>query len=190
MELTREVHREIDELVRVELPKLRSDEAAAQFAFRLAESDLRHEEWLLEEEARLAAEAREEQEHVAAEDAALAEAQAEAKELRARLRNLELQAELRKQATAAWGPDWASRPPLATYNLVGVPLAGPRPPSPPPSPPEDQPAQSPLSQPPPEPATPPTRPPRCPVCGTLWLPGEATSPGRTVLRELQKIPLL
>ena len=47
-------------------------------------------------------------------------------------------------------------------------------PSPPPSPPPEPATPPPPPQPPPEPATPPTGPPRCPVCGTLRLPGEAT----------------
>ena len=82
----------------------------------------------------------------------------------------------------------AALPPLTERNAVGrevlilkakwpdAPLENPQvsPPSPPPSPPDaPQPPASPPHQPPPEPTTPPTRSSRCPVCGSLRLPGEA-----------------
>jgi hypothetical protein len=70
------------------------------------------------------------------------------------------------------------RQPLApglprVYDLRGDPSSW-QLPSPPPSPPPEPATPPPPPQPPPEPATPPTGPPRCPVCGTLRLPGEAT----------------
>ena len=61
-------------------------------------------------------------------------------------------------------------------DAAAAPLENPQvsPPSPPPSPPDaPQPLASPPHQPPPEPTTPPTRSSRCPVCGSLRLPGEA-----------------
>ena len=86
-------------------------------------------------------------------------------------------AQLHAAAEKEWGPDYASRAPLATYNLRGDPSSW-QLPSPPPSPPEDPPPQSPQPPQPPQqplsPPTPPTGPPRCPVCGTIRQPGEST----------------
>ena len=94
------------------------------------------------------------------------EAELKAGELQAAMLTMILQqdrecrrAELLRDAEKVWGPDHASRPPLATYNLVGVPLAGPRPPSPPPSPPGDEPHTPPDDSSPAPPPQPPSSPP-------------------------------